>query len=104
MSKLYWLAKNNTLIRVEGHYELFEGRFIKKYSKENYYDMLAKQGYLRLVETQEGMIICFNENNSIADKQLEYLKNHCIESRIKLFYEINPLIQKSEINLREISL
>lgn len=103
MKKLYWLNNNYILIRVEGHYELFEERFIRKYSKENYYDMLSKQGYLRLVEVDKEMIICFNIYNKLTEKKLSFLKNYCIENNLKLLIEVNPVLQKPGYMLREIS-
>lgn len=103
MKTLYWLNNNNILIRVEGHYELFEKRFIKKYSKENYYDMLSKQGYLRLVEIDKEMILCFNTYNRLTDKKINFLKNYCIENGLKMFLEIDPKLQKSGYTLREFS-
>jgi len=103
MNILYWLNNKNILIKVEGHYKLFDNKFIEKYKKENYYDMLAKQGYLRLVETGDELIICYNNYNNITDSKINFLKNFCIEKGIKLLVEIAPVLQKPGYTLREIT-
>lgn len=104
INKLYWLNNKNDLIQVEGHYELFQNRLLKRYGQQEYYDMLVKQGFLRLVHSKDGIIVCFNQFNNVTDSKRSFLKNYCIENKVKLFEEINPAIQRVGFQLREIDL
>lgn len=97
MIKNYWVLSSGKLVEVLDHFALIEGRLKTKYTPESYYEMLSKQGYLRVVETDKEIIIGYHPFRRVKPEQLKSLTNFAIEKKKSLVMERDPQFQKPGI-------
>jgi hypothetical protein len=102
MIKNYWITAAGKIIEVIDHLKIIEDDLKTKYTPEKYYTMLAKQGYLRIVETDSSIIIGYHENRRITDKLMQLLKDFTIEKKKELLVEKPDNIQKLGFEARVI--
>jgi hypothetical protein len=94
MIKNYWVTATGKIIEVVDHLKIIEDNLQLKYTPEEYYTMLAKQGYLRIVETDTSIIIGYHENRRVTDKLMQLLKDFSIEKKKELLIERSNKEQK----------
>jgi hypothetical protein len=87
MIKNYWVTAAGKIIEVIDHLKIIEDGLTSKYTPEKYYTMLAKQGYLRIVETDTSVIIGYHEDRRVTDKLMQLLKDFSIEKKKELLIE-----------------
>lgn len=87
MIKNYWVSSSGRFIPVEDHFKIIEEKLNNKYTPEKYFEMLSRQGYLRLVETEDSVIIGYHKDRRLTDKLINILKDFALERRKNLLLE-----------------
>lgn len=102
MIKNYWLTAAGKIIEVIDHLKIIEDNLKTKYTPETYYTMLAKQGYLRIVENDTSIIIGYHENRRMTDKLMQLLKDFSIEQKKELLIEQSNTMQTPGFEVRSV--
>jgi hypothetical protein len=92
--KNYWMTSSGRFIEVADHFKIIEDSLKGKYTQEEYYDILSRQGHLRIVETRLTIIIGYNEFRRLTDKQISLLKDFAIEKKKELLIERRDIRQR----------
>jgi len=97
--KNYWMTTLGRLTEVKSHFKIVEQSLIDKYTQEEYYNILSKQGYIKILETKLTIVIGYNEFRKLTDKQLSLLKDFAIEKKKELLIERKDIRQRNGLEI-----